>query len=377
MNENDILGFDPTQLSVFADNSEVKNTGNVYRMRPEDSKSKDGVYRATIKFVYNPFNFSQSIIEQQGYYIEDEKGGLYVVSALTNNDVNCPIFKAWKKCRYSDIGSVLWKQQAKKEEGGKQLFDKRFARYVTIQVLEDKNNPDLEGKYMFWKVPKSIFDLFKTKQNPSKESGKCPIPVMDFLFGRSFEIEVKPGDGPKGSVEYRRNTSYIGEISEDVVSCTNPDGTPLLTAPEQAVLDRYVSSMKEVWKEKDPERRNQMLASINADPNTAELQKIYKNVIEKIKTFCPNIFDELSYHGWDEDTTKRVNDWITVILSGDEPKKANTNVPNQEALDSVSATGAPNPFDPSNFSNANPAPAAPSFDTAPFASSAADDDLPF
>ena len=379
MNENDILGFDPTQLTVFSQ-TERKPQGSqlVYHTRPEESKANDGVYRSTIKVIYNPFNLPASVIEQQGYYIEDAQGGLFVVSSLTNDDTSCPIFKAWKKCRYSDAGSVLWKQQAGEDKGGRALFDKRFARYVTIQVMEDKNHPELEGKYMFWKVPKSIWEMIDSKQHPSVESGKCPIPVMDFLFGRSIELEVKPGQGPKGSLEYRRGTSYIGELSEDTTSCTNPDKTPLLTPDEQNVLDTYVAKVKLIWKEKDPEVRKTMNMQLNSDPITQQLKTIYNKVLESIKQVCPNVLEEMGYKPWDEATTNRVNNWINVVLSGDIPKKMDNNEPpamfaGAQAAINNATTMPENPF----FSAPEPAPAtAPETFTAPTAT-AEDDDLPF
>ena len=373
MNENDILGFDPRQLSILAQNNDAKGKGNdnIYRTRPEESVSKDGIYRCTIKVIYNPFNFNQSIIEQQGYYIEDDQGGLFVVSSLTNNDTNCPIFKAWKQCHFAEPGSILWKQAAKTEDGGKNLFDKRFARYVTIQVMEDKNHPELEGRYMFWKMPKSIYDIIMNKQTPTLESGKCPIPVMDFLFGRSIELEVRPGEGAKGSIEYRRQTKYYGEISEDTMSCTNPDKTKLLNAQEEMILDKYVEQMKKIWKEKDPEERNKLQEQVNADPNTEQLRKIYAGVIAKIKEFCPNVYEEMSYKPWNEQTTARVNAWISVVLSGNEPKKNDGPAgPAPSVMDTV-GTGNPfaNPFAPT------PEPASTTFE-APVASND-DDDLPF
>jgi hypothetical protein len=138
LNENEILGFDPTQLDIFNQSDTPKSAGNplIYRTRPADSVSEDGVYRCTIKVVYNPFNLRQSVLEQQSYGLQDADGWFTVVSSLTNNDTSCPIFKAWKKCHFADPkkdehSKMLWKQAAKLEEGGFALFDKRFARYCT------------------------------------------------------------------------------------------------------------------------------------------------------------------------------------------------------------------------------------------------------
>lgn len=323
MTENDILGFDPQSLSVFSENETPKFTGNplIYRTRPAESKSEDGHYYSIIKIVYNPFNPKVSILDQQSYSLEDENGFFNVVSSLTTNDLSCPIFKAWKKCHYAEKGSTLWKQAAKKEEGGNALFDKRFARYVIVQVIEDKNQPDLVGKFLFWKLPKSIYELINGKMNPSKESGKAPIPVMDYLFGRAIELEVVPGPGNPGDERYNRETSYKGELSEDTVCCLSPDGSPLLTEDEEDILDEYVSKMKKVWREKDPEKREEMRKEINSSENTKKLGKFYnEKVIPIIKDACPNLIEELSYKEWSDETKARVQKWIDIVLQGNDPK---------------------------------------------------------
>lgn len=339
--ENDILGFDPSQLSVFETPEQKQSQGNplIYKTRPSDSVSEDGVYRATIKLIYNPFDVKHSIIEQQSYSINDENGWFTVVSSLTIDDKSCPIFNAWKKCHYAERGSMLWKQAAKENEGGKALFDKRFARYVTIQVLEDKNQPELEGQYLFWKLPTSIWTMINQKMAPSAESKKAAIPVMDFLFGKSIDIEVMPGPDDKQHPERKtREISYIGELSEDVVSCTNPDGSPLLNDEDQEVLDNYVSMIKKVWKEKDPTVRSEMIQKINANENTIKLRKIYVNVIEQIKKFCPNIVEHLSYQPWSDAVKARVDKWINNILAGKNPAEQQSDV--TETLNTISTSEA-------------------------------------
>lgn len=370
MNENEILGFDPQSLTVYNQDETPKTNfnSNVYKTRPADSKSEDGKYRATIKVIYNPFNLRQSVLEQQSYGLQDADGWFTVVSSLTNNDTSCPIFKAWKKCHYAEKGSNLWLQAATKDNdpNGRGLFDKRFARYVTVQVIEDKNQPELVGKYMFWKMPKSVWDVINAKMNPSVESKKAAIPVMDFLFGRSIDIEVTPGpDDPSAPERKQRETKYMAELSEDVVSCVNPDGSPLLNDSEQAVLDKYVSAMSKVWKSKDPEERATLLAEINEDENTKELRRIYGKVLEDIKKVCPNLIDELGYKEWDDKTKARVQNWIDIVLAGNDPAQTTVAIQNVTAeLNGESKKEAP------------AAPAAPV--AAPTPAPASDtDDLPF
>jgi hypothetical protein len=352
MEDLDILGFDPSQLNVYAMN---ENTGgsvnhNLYVTRPSESKSDDGVYRSKIKVIYSPHNRKNSVVEVQSYAMQDENGFFSAPSSLMVGDKTCPIFTAWKKCRYSEPGTILWKQQAKKEDGGKALFDKRFARYVTIQVIEDKNQPDLEGKYMFWKIPTSIWTMIDKKQHPSAESGNAAVPVMDMLFGYAIKLEVTPGpDDPKNPQRKTREITYSGEFTKHPVTCTNPDKTPILTDAEQAVLDKYIDAMEDVWDEEDKDKRAAMLAKVNADPNTAQLREIYKNVLETAKEFCPDVYEEFKFKPWDEALTKRVQAWIDVVLSGNEPKVSTAAAAAAStATVDTEKTEASDPFTPSN-----------------------------
>ena len=150
MTEQEVLGFNPQDL--FGNNSEENQSSNqsnslIYKTRPSDSVSEDGHYRCKIKIIYNPENPKKSFLEQQSYGIQDTNGFLTVISSLTVDDKSCPIFTSWKKCHYAEPGSVLYNQALSTDKGGKQLYDKRFARYVIVQILKDKNQPDLEASY--------------------------------------------------------------------------------------------------------------------------------------------------------------------------------------------------------------------------------------
>lgn len=369
--ENSILGFNPASLSVFTQPEKSSNnfSNDIYKPRPAESKSTDGIYRATIRVVYSPHDISHSILERQSYGLTDARGFFQVVSKLTNNDTSCPIFMAWKQCRYSK-NPVLQAQAATKDKGGNGLFDKRFERYVTIQVMDDQNHPELNGKYMFWKLPKFVYDGIINKMNPSEDSKKASIPVMDMLFGRAIYLEVKPGpDDPQAPERKTRETSYsTTEVSDDILSCTNPDGTPLLDAEEQKVLDKYIEMMNPVWKSRDTAKRAELLDVVNADENTVKLGEIYNKVIENMKTFCPNIVEELGYKEWSAETAQRVQDWINIVLDGKNPT-------------AVIAPTATQPAAPAQPVVGNVQPAASQLATQPAVESTtaapAEDDLPF
>ena len=328
MTEIDILGFNPQDL-FSNENKETQSQSNsfIYKTRPQDSVSEDGVYRAKIKVIYNPENPRKSFLEQQSYGLQDANGFFNVISSLTVDDKSCPIFTSWKKCHYAQEGSTLYNQQLSKDKGGAGLYDRRFARYVIVQILKDKNQPDLVGSFKLWKLPTSIYNLIQQKMNPSKDSGKTSIPVMDYLFGYAINLEVLPGPDDKNNpLRKTREISYQGEFSDDPVSCVCPDGSPLLNDDEQEVLDAYIKKIKKVWKmvcEDDDEvaERDAMIKSIQASDEYKNLIPIYSKVLTQIKEWAPKL-ETLSYKEWSPEVKTRVENWIKVVEAGGDPAQA-------------------------------------------------------
>jgi len=352
MTENEVLGFNPEDLfsGNSSENASSQSNSFIYKTRPQDSVSEDGHYRAKIKIIYNPENPKKSFLEQQSYGLQDKDGFFTVVSSLTNDDKNCPIFNSWKRCHYADPNSVLYHQALGTDKGGAGLFDKRFARYVIVQILKDKNQPDLVGSFKIWKLPTSIYNLLQQKMMPSKESGKMPIPVMDYLFGRAINIDVAPGPDDKSNpLRKTREISYSGELSDDPVSCINPDGSPLLNDHEQDVLDSYISIISKAWKmtcedEDDIARRNEIIQRAKNSEEYKELLPIYARVLGQIKEWAPKL-ESLGYHEWSDQVKARVDRWIRIVESGNNPATTTLEevTGNTEVADKPTATATPKP----------------------------------
>lgn len=317
-----LFDFDPTSL-VQTEDSSSKQSGNpiIYNANPSRGNAEDGHYRSTIKVIFNPFSFKDSVVERQSYSITDENGWFEACSSLTNNDVNCPIFKAWKSLRYSsDPLKNSW--AAPEYKGGKGWFNKKTERWVTIQVLEDKNHPEFEGQYMLWKMPKFIWTLISSKQTPSVESGKASIPVMDFLIGRAVELDVTPGpDDKTDPTRKNREISYdLSSLSEDPVACTNPDGSSLISEEQEEIVDKVVSMLKKVWKERNVEKRNEMMAKLQENADVKEFNRFYEEeVVPKIQQFCPNVKEEMQFKPWTPELEARVNAWLAKVTNGIDP----------------------------------------------------------
>jgi hypothetical protein len=327
MTENEVLGFNPQDLfnNQSGDNAQQSPTNSlIYKTKPSESVSEDGHYRAKIKIIYNPENPKASWLEQQSYGLQDKDGFFNVISSLTVDDKSCPVFTSWKKCHFAEKGTTLYNQALPKDQGGKGLYDKRFARYVIVQILKDKNQPDLVGSFKLWKLPTSIYTLLQNTMNPSKESGKMPIPVLDYLFGRAITIDVAPGPDDKANpLRKTREITYTGDISKNAVSCINPDGSPLLNDEEQEILDAYIAKISKAWDmecedEDDIEERNKLVAEVNSSDEYKALLPIYSKVFAQIKEWAPKL-DTLSYKEWPDSVKTRVANWIKVVESGNDP----------------------------------------------------------
>lgn len=333
-----ILNFNASDFMNAPKVEAVSGSNNFYNCNPKKSVSEDGHYRSVVKVIYNPHNLMQTVVNRQVYSINDDQGWFSVTSSLSNNDTNCPIFKAWKSLRYSkDPVKESWANPENK--GGKGWFNKKTERWVTIQVIEDANQPELVGRYLFWKLPAAIWRMIDAKQNPSPESGKAAIPVFDFLIGRAIELDVTPGpDDPSDPSRKNREIKYdLSTLSEDPVQCTNVDGTPLLSDEQQEVVDEYLEMMRKVWKARSADKRDALMAEVNNSEVTKKLNSFYDTeVLEKIKQDCGNVYKELAYKPWDEATTKRVNAWLAKVTNGVDP----TTVMVTESADSLNTQPA-------------------------------------
>lgn len=311
---DDIMGFDPQSLDAFQE--PVANTNydvNIYKTNPVKlSKSEDGHYRAKIRVIYNPFNPKKSIVKQENYFIKDVDGSLLVRSKLSNDDRECPIFKAWKSLWFSGDDS--------KKAWAKQMFDKSSAQYCLVQILEDENQPELVGKILAWKLPKTVFTKMSAKMNPAPESKKTPVPVMDYLMGLPLELDVAPGpDDPTAPERKQREINYdLCEFDNDYAPITKVDGTPLFEESELETIDAFVTAKAEAVKAKTAAKKEAAMKTIT--DLTPAIKELYQKSLDYLKENTFDLEVECGYQDWDEKTTTRVNNWISLVVQMKDPQ---------------------------------------------------------
>lgn len=165
-----------------------------YKPYPEDGK--DGVYKSLIRFVPNPANPAKSKIHKYYVYLNDPVSG----NAFS---ADCPSTVG----KRSILKDLFWKLKNSHSAADQELA-KKFSRkedyYSLVQIVQDKNKPELEGKVMIFKFGKKLNDLIEAQLQP--EYGD-PCNPYDLFEGREFAVQVrKVGDWNNYDL-----CSFIGE----------------------------------------------------------------------------------------------------------------------------------------------------------------------
>ena len=310
---NEIMDFNPSDLSVFQEKPAANYDSKIYKTSPKDSVAEDGHYRSKVRVVYNPFNVQEgSIIQSVKYALNDADGFFMADSLLAKGDRNCPIFKAWKKLWFSgDEAKKAW---------ARQMFDKTESKWVTVQVIEDANKPELVGQFLAWKLPKAVSEKMDAKMKPSPESKKAPVKLMDFILGPALDIDVTPGpDDPTQPHRKQREISYsLCEFDTEACPIIKVDGTPLFVDSEIETIDAFVSANAALAKGKTQAQKDKALAEIES--LKPAIRELYKKSLEYMKENSIDLEKECGYQQWSEALTTRVENWINTVLEMRDPK---------------------------------------------------------
>ena len=312
---DDMMGYNALNTDIFAKPAANAGNPNIYRTNPKDTKAEDGHYHCKLRVLYNPFDKRRTIVHSEMISLRDADGYLTVKSSLSDaEDQNspyfrdakkCPIFTQWKKVRFNDKLSDEVKEAAKKWWNE----NKRSADYILVQVIEDKNQPEWVGRIAPWKIPSTVLKKVESKRNPSKDSGKVSVDVLNYLTGRVLDVEVVPGpDDPKDRSRYFREISYdLCEFDSEVCPIIKVDGTPLFTDEEVELIEKYDKKLTAIAKMKSPEERDKSYELLKANKLFEDIKALMKRAIDYVKENAINLVDECAYKPWDEETTARVN----------------------------------------------------------------------
>lgn len=181
MNEMDIFNLDG---DIFVTKSKESDSRDLEFYKPYPENGKDGVYKSLIRFVPNQAEPAKSKIHKYYVYLNDPVTG-------DGFSVDCPSTVGKK----SILKDIFWKLK-NSHSAADQEISKRFSRkedyYSLIQIVQDKNKPELEGKIMIFKFGKKINDLIEAQLKPEYGDEVNPF---DLFAGKEFSLHVrKVGD---------------------------------------------------------------------------------------------------------------------------------------------------------------------------------------
>lgn len=370
---DDFMNIDDSTLDFFNAPAQSNASSIYYKTPIELAKSEDGHYRSQIRLLWNPYDYKRSLVKSVAYSLRDQDGFFQAISLLSNDDRNCPIFKSWKKLWFSgDEGKKGW---------AKAMYDKSESTYCLIQVIDDQNQPELKGQFKLWKLPKAVLNQVIAKLKPAADSGKMPVPVLDFLLGPVLSIDVTPGPDDKANpTRKKREIKYdLCEFETEVTSIIKEDGSPLFEDEEIATIEDYWNRKIEVFKAlAKVKKATTEAAKTKAEGEykkkveavnevTEDMRPLYTKAVEYLKEInVPDVQKERGYTPWSPQLTARVNAWIAQVAEMQDP--ANTGVgtgfpgPDATTTAAPSEDALPAPDDPTPFDEGD---------------DSGDDDLPF
>lgn len=152
------------------------SVNEVYKPTADDGK--DGTYKALLRFVPNPENPRNSLVQKYVHWLTDSNGNGKLVDSPSSIGEKCPIADVFWKLRNSD--SAVDRKASDK-------LKRRQQYYSLVKIVKDPQNPDLEGTYKVFKFGYKIKEKIDAELKP--DFGE-PTQVFDLFEGKNFELII-------------------------------------------------------------------------------------------------------------------------------------------------------------------------------------------
>ncbi len=216
MSNLDIFNLD---AESFVTKTKKEGSVDLEFYKPYPESGKDGVYKSLVRFIPNHVDPTKSKIHKYYVYLNDPVSG-------DSFSVDCPSTVGKK----SVLKDIFWKLKNSHSAADQELaksFSRKEDYYALVQIVQDKNNTELEGKIMIFKFGKKLNDMLEAQLKPEYGS---PCNPFDLFEGKLFSIHSrKVGEwnnydlcsfvGEKGPIEIEgrkmeKNQSDMNTIME-------------------------------------------------------------------------------------------------------------------------------------------------------------------
>ena len=150
--------------------------------KPEMDKSGNGY--AIIRFLPAPDGEDLPWVKLFSHAFQGP-GGWYIENSLTTIGGKDPI---------GELNRELWNSGSEADKDTVRKQKRKLSFYANIYVVQDKANPQNEGKVFLYKFGKKIFDKIMEAMQPEFED-ETPINPFDFWQGANFKLKLKKIQG--------------------------------------------------------------------------------------------------------------------------------------------------------------------------------------
>ena len=112
-------------------------------------------------------------------------GGWYIENSLTTIGQKDPL---------GEYNRELWNSGNEADKDTVRKQKRKLSYYANIYVVQDKANPQNEGRVFLYKFGKKIFDKVMEAMQPEFED-ETPINPFDFWEGANFKLKIRKVDG--------------------------------------------------------------------------------------------------------------------------------------------------------------------------------------
>ena len=150
--------------------------------KPEMDKTGNGY--AVIRFLPAPNGEDLPWVKMYSHAFQGP-GGWYIENSLTTIGQKDPV---------SEHNSQLWNSGVESDKEIARKQKRKLSYYANIYVVQDKANPQNEGRVFLYKFGKKIFDKIMEAMQPEFED-ETPINPFDFWQGANFKLKIVRKDG--------------------------------------------------------------------------------------------------------------------------------------------------------------------------------------
>ena len=150
--------------------------------KPEMDKTGNGY--AVIRFLPAPDGEELPWAKMYSHAFQGP-GGWYIENSLTTIGGKDPV---------SEYNRELWNSGLDSDKDTVRKQKRKLSYYANIYVVQDKANPQNEGRVFLYKFGKKIFDKVMEAMQPEFED-ETAINPFDFWAGANFKLKLKKKDG--------------------------------------------------------------------------------------------------------------------------------------------------------------------------------------